>query len=101
MACASALLDNPTILASSPNGTSAAVLRALEASRREFGADALPEDQERDRRGFLLNPTQPILEVFLSGEDAQPLPASQMPVADKIEPDFHPDADENPNPPGL
>ncbi len=96
VASASLLLDDPTILASLPAGTSAAVLRAFQASRLEFGSDILPEDQERERGGLLRRSDQPVIEVFLSGPEATPLPASQMPEADKIAPNFHPDADEHP-----
>lgn len=41
---ACSLLTLPGVFAAAPAGVSAAVLRAIEASRREFGADVLPED---------------------------------------------------------
>ena len=92
---ASELLSAPAVFAAAPAGVSAAVLRAIEASGSEFGADLLPEDQAREGKMFPGNLPPPEVRIFLDDGSGNPRPFEEWPAPDRLDPNFHPETEDS------
>ena len=86
---ACSLLTLPGVFAAAPAGVSAAILRAVEALRAEFGADPLPEDTQLNGKRLAVDLPPPEVCLYVT-DGERVLPFDEWPQQDRLCEGFDP-----------